>query len=268
MALMDLLHGSRIEADVVGRLRAAGCVFAEEEARLLLDAAGDEERLHGLVSRRAAGEPLEHVLGWAEFCGLRIAVDAGVFVPRRRTELLVREALRMMPAEPAIVVDLCCGAGAIAVAVAVARPDCEIHAVDLDPVAVACAERNLAAVSVAQHVYRVYLGDLYDPLPAGLRGSVDVIVANAPYVPTNDIVFMPAEAREHEPLMALDGGTDGVELHRRIAAAAPQWLAPGGHLLIETSKRQAEHTTAAATDAGMRARIVRDPAATVLVAPN
>src|ERR1022692_3801195 len=128
---------------VVARLRAAGCVFAEDEARLLIAAARTPADLAGLVDRRVAGLPLEHVLGWAEFCGLRIAVDAGVFVPRRRTEFLVREAAAACR-PGAVVVDLCCGSGAVGAALAVAVGRVELHATDIDPAAVRCARRNVA----------------------------------------------------------------------------------------------------------------------------
>src|ERR687889_1157301 len=119
---------------VVHRLRAAGCVFAEDEARLLLDAAGTPAELEELVQRRVAGEPLEHLLGWAEFCGLRIAVAPGVFVPRRRTELLVRQAAALAP-PGAVVVDLCCGSGAVAAVLSTLLHRPEIHASDVDPAA-------------------------------------------------------------------------------------------------------------------------------------
>jgi release factor glutamine methyltransferase len=217
---------------VVARLRAAGCVFAEEEAQLLVEAATTPAERAALLDRRVAGEPLEHVLGWAEFCGLRIEVDAGVFVPRRRTELLVRQA-RARANAGAVVVDLCCGSGAVGAALVAGLEDGELHAVDIDPVAVACARRNVAAVGG-----RVYEGDLDAPLPAALRGRVDVLVANAPYVPTGGIGLMPAEARVHEPRVALDGGADGLDVVRRVAAAAPRWLAPGGFLFVETSRSQ------------------------------
>jgi len=120
-----------------------------------------------MVDRRAAGVPLEHVLGWAEFCGLRIAVDPGVFVPRRRTEFLARQAAAL--ARPrAVVVDLCCGSGAVGAALAAALDRVELYAVDIDPAAVRCARRNLAGAGG-----QVYEGDLYQPLPATLRGRVD-----------------------------------------------------------------------------------------------
>lgn len=236
-------------ADVVVTLRAAGCVFAEDEARLLVDAARSPRELDVLVQRRVAGEPLEHLLGWAEFCGLRIAVAPGVFVPRRRTELLVRLAASLLrPGD--VVVELCCGAAAVATALAAAVPGLVLHAVDIDPAAVACARRNLAAG-------RVYEGDLDAPLPADLRGRVAVVVANAPYVPTGSIALMPHEARDHEPRAALDGGRDGVDVQRRVAAAAPRWLSPGGSLLIETSEQQASLTAEAATAAGLVVRVER-----------
>jgi release factor glutamine methyltransferase len=257
---------------VVARLRAAGCVFAEDEARLLIAGARTPDELSAMVDRRAAGLPLEQVLGWAEFCGLRIAVDPGVFVPRRRTEFLVQQAVLLIrgdsipPAPPgpldrpgAVVVDLCCGAGAIAAALAAAVPDAEVYAVDLDPAAVRCARRN-----VPGHVYQ---GDLYQPLPARLRGRVGILAANVPYVPTGEIGFLPPEARAHEPRVALDGGPDGLDVLRRVAAEAPDWLAPGGHLLIETSDRQVPLATAAFAASGLTLRTATsaDLNATVLI---
>jgi release factor glutamine methyltransferase len=235
--------------DVAAALRTAGCVFADDEAGLLVDAARSAVELDALVRRRVAGEPLEHLLGWAEFCGLRIAVAPGVFVPRRRTELLVRLAAPLLrPGD--VVVELCCGAAAVATALAVAVPGLAAHAVDVDPAAVASARRNLVTG-------RVHEGDLDAPLPADLRGRVAVLVANAPYVPTGEIALMPPEARDHEPRVALDGGADGLDVQRRVIAAAPRWLAPGGSVLIETSERQAPLTAAAMAATGLAARVER-----------
>jgi release factor glutamine methyltransferase len=242
------------EAGIAARLRAAGCVYAEAEAELLVSAAATPAELTDMVERRAAGLPLEHVLGWAEFCGLRIAVSPGVFVPRRRSEFLVAQAVAGAPrGTRSVVVDLCCGSGAVGVAVATALGGAELHAGDIEPAAVACARANVAAVGGT-----AYEGDLYDPLPPALRGRVDLVVVNAPYVPTSEIGLMPAEARLHEPRVALDGGPDGVAIHRRVAAQAPGWLAPGGRLLIETSERQAPLTEGAIISAGLAATIVTD----------
>src|SRR6266516_6515626 len=120
---------------IVTRLRTAGCVFAEDEARMLIAAARTPADLAAMVDRRAAGQPLEHVLGWAEFCGLRIAVEPGVFVPRRRTEFLVRQAIRGNAWAHPVVVDLCCGAGAVGAALVAALVGAELHAVDIEPAA-------------------------------------------------------------------------------------------------------------------------------------
>ena len=229
-------HGDIVCTDIVTKLRAAGCVFAEDEARLLISAARTPEDLDAMVDRRVAGLPLEHVIGWTEFCGLRIAVDPGVFVPRRRTEFLVRQAAALTR-PGAVVVDLCCGSGALGAALAAAQERIELYASDIDPAAVQCALRNVAATG--GHVYE---GDLYEPLPTTLRGRVDILVANVPYVPTEMIRILPSEARIHEARVALDGGVDGLDVQRRVAAAAPDWLAPGGHLLVETSERQVKQT--------------------------
>ena len=237
--------------DLVATLRSAGCVFAEDEARLLRAAADSPAALDRLVARRVAGEPLEQVLGWARFAGVKVFLEPGVFVPRQRTELLVREAVpRVAPG--AVVVDLCCGSGALGLAVARRVPGLDLRASDLDPVAVACARRNLAPVGG-----RVFEGDLFDALPEQVRGRIDLLLVNAPYVPTDAVSLMPAEARLHEPRSALDGGVDGLDVHRRVAAAAPLWLAPGGRLLVETSARQARGTADALRGAGLAVRVVR-----------
>ncbi|MAY96209.1 MAG: putative protein N(5)-glutamine methyltransferase [Nocardioides sp.] len=231
------------------RLRAAGCVYAEEESALLRDAATGSDLEH-LVARRVAGEPLEVLLGWAALEGVRVRTAPGVFVPRARSGLLARLALEALthPADPApprpVVVDLGCGTGALGAVVAHHRPDAVVHAADLDPAAVACARRNLPPD-------RVHEGDLYDALPPTLLGRVDALLVNAPYVPTAHVGLMPPEARLHEPLVALDGGHDGLAVQRRVAAGASRWLAPTGVLLLETGRAQAPHTSALLRDAGL-----------------
>ncbi|MFB2555617.1 putative protein N(5)-glutamine methyltransferase [Herbiconiux liangxiaofengii] len=262
---------------IAGELRRAGCVFAEEEADVILRAAGgDSAAVRRFVAERVGGRPLEHVVGWAEFAGLRVVVGPGVFVPRRRTELLVRVAVAEAPAG-AVVVDLCCGSGAIGAAISAygdgrirvaasadgeptfvlgtphpaSTPGFEVYAADIDPAAVAAARQNLGTG-------RVFEGDLYEALPAGLRGRVHVLAVNAPYVPTEAIGMMPAEARLYEAAVALDGGGDGLDVQRRVVAGAAEWLAQGGRLLIETSEQQAPLTAALFEAAGLRPRIQRD----------
>ncbi|WP_351235720.1 putative protein N(5)-glutamine methyltransferase [Streptomyces sp. NPDC002133] len=233
---------------IVSRLRSAGCVFAEDEAALIVSTALTPAELAAMVERRAGGHPLEHVLGWAGFCGLRIAVEPGVFVPRRRTEFLVRQAVAARP-DATVVVDLCCGSGAVGAALTAELGRVELCAADVDPVAVRCARRNVGALG------RVYEGDLYAALPGALRGRVDILAANVPYVPTEEVGLLPAEARVHEPIVALDGGADGLDVLRRVTGEAGQWLAPGGILLFETSERQAAGAVEAVARSGLVPRV-------------
>ncbi len=267
---------------MVAALRAAGCVFAEEEAAVIVGAASSPAHLRSMVAERARGLPLEQVVGWAAFGGLRIAVRPGVFVPRRRTELMAAEAARLArdatargaaarratarpgtggpaPARP-LVVDLCCGSGAVGRVVA-GRVPVELHACDVDPVACACARDNLAGWGT------VHTGDLFDALPAALRGRVDVLAANVPYVPTAEIPLLPAEARDHEARVALDGGADGLAVARRVLGEARGWLAAGGSVLMEASDRQVGLLVGDVEAAGLVARVVEDDelGATVVV---
>ncbi|GGR55912.1 methylase [Streptomyces aurantiogriseus] len=218
----------------------------------MLATARTPDELAAMVERRVAGLPLELVVGWAEFHGLRVVVEPGVFVPRRRTEFLVTQALAHAP-HASVVVDLCCGSGAVGAALAAALGQVELHAADIDPAAVRCARRN-----VSPHGGHVHAGDLFEALPGRLRGRVDILAANVPYVPTGEVPLLPAEARDHEPLTALDGGADGLDVLRRVAAGAARWLAPGGCLLVETSERQAPDAVEAFTRGGLTTRLAVD----------
>jgi release factor glutamine methyltransferase len=224
-------------------------VFAEDEARILLASARDAGDLTAMIARRVAGDPLEQIVGHAEFCGLTVVVEPGVFVPRRRTEFLVAQAAELAPAR-SVVVDLCCGSGAVATALAAMIKPIGLYAVDIDPAAVTCARRNVPG--------EVYEGDLYDPLPSELRGRVDLLAANAPYVPTDEISFMPPEARLHEPMVALDGGADGLDVARRVVTGAGEWLTATGYLLIETSQAQAPALLDAMVGQGLTAWTAHD----------
>ncbi|MFC3962848.1 methyltransferase [Nocardia jiangsuensis] len=274
---------------MVARLRAAGCVFAEDEARLLIDAGGE---LEALVARRVGGEPLEQILGWAEFRGLRVGVAPGVFVPRARTAELVDAALPLLRAAGArpvdavpdeadrpapVLVDLCCGTGALGLACA-REVAVQLVAADIEPAAVACARLNLGsaaergdrvpggastavAAGSATPTARgagtplVYRGDLFDALPDALRGTIAVLLANVPYVPSDAVATLPLEAREHEPRRALDGGADGLDVLRRVVARVPEWLAPGGHVLMETSAAQADPALQALAENNLAGRL-------------
>ncbi|MEU2176469.1 putative protein N(5)-glutamine methyltransferase [Nocardia sp. NPDC019219] len=243
--------------DVVALLRAAGCVFAEDEARLLAAAAAETgTALDALVAQRVAGSPLEHLLGWAEFHGLRVAVTPGVFVPRQRTAFLVDQAVELIRERTGhpVVVDLCCGSGALGLATARTVADegraVTLAAADIDPIAVECARRNLTPLGAP-----VYQGDLFDPLPAELRGCIDILLCNTPYVPSEMIARMPPEARDHEPRTALDGGPDGLDVFRRVAAEAAEWLSAEGHLLVEAGEDQAPIALAVLAEQGLAGRV-------------
>lgn len=221
---------------VTARLRAAGCVRAEDEAALLLAERWEAGELEQRVRRREAGEPLEWILGWAEFGDLRLTIEPGVFVPRQRTVELARAAVARLAAAapPRVLIDVATGCGAIACAAARDCPDATVVAADIDPTAVACAARN-----GAQYGVEVVRGDLLEAVPARLRGHADVLVANVPYVPDAELSRLPLDAREWEPRQALAGGPDGLSVLRRLAAQAAPWLCPGGALLCELSPDQA-----------------------------
>lgn len=235
---------------LVARLRAAGCVFAEDEAAVLLLAASSVDELESMAARRVAGEPLEVVVGFADFCGVRVQIDPGVFVPRSRTALMVELAVEHLHrrSDP-VLADLCCGTGAVGLAVTMRVPGLALVASELDPVAVTCARRNVEPVGGL-----VVSGDLFDGLADHLRGRVDAITCNAPYVPTDAIAVMPPEARDHEHRVALDGGPDGLDVVRRALTGAPGWLAPGGLVLVEVGREQVPAALAHARAAGLQAR--------------
>jgi release factor glutamine methyltransferase len=205
--------------------------------------------LDELLARRVAGEPLPWVVGWSDFCGLRLRIDPGIFVPRPHTEWLARRAAELLP-DDGLGVDLCTGGGAIAAVMRAARPGATILATDVDPVAVMCARSNGVDV---------LLGDLDDPLPESLLGRVDVLTAVVPYVPTEQLHLLPRDVLANEPRGALDGGPGGTEMLDRTARAGTRWLAPGGTVLLEIGGEQAEHLSARFADLGLVAtRVHRD----------
>ncbi|GAA2690912.1 putative protein N(5)-glutamine methyltransferase [Actinoplanes palleronii] len=238
--------------EAILRLRAAGCVFAEDEAAVLVEAAADDTSLDAMVERRCAGEPLEQVVGYADFCGVRVRLRPGVFVPRVRSELLVRTAVAELTSQTTdpLVVDLCCGSGALGLAVRHRLPGITLHAADLDPAAVAAARDNLGA--------NVHQGDLFAALPPELRGRITVLLANVPYVATRHLPFLPAEARDHEPRTALDGGDDGLTVFRAVLAQAGDWLAPGGLLLSEITEAQTGPAITAVDGYGLTPAVTTD----------
>ena len=225
------------------QLREAGCVAAEEEAALLVQAAaGDAARLAALVARRRTGEPLAWLVGSVRFCDETVLVCPGVYVPRRQSEPLALEAAARLP-EHGLAVDLCTGSGAIAVVLGRRRPLAWVVATEIDPVAAACARSNGV---------EVFLGDMAAGLPAAFRGQADVVTAVVPYVPSDELRFLPRDVVAYEPRRALDGGRDGtLFLARAIIEAAPL-LRPGGSLLLELGGDEADLLASVLAENGYR----------------
>ncbi len=208
----------------------AGCIAADEEAEELIQAAGgDQGLLDDLVSRRRTGEPIAWLTGAVTFCGIKMLVSPGVYVPRWQTEPLARRAVTRLPGA-GLAVDLCTGVGAIAAVLASAVPTAQVVATELDRNAVQCARRNGV---------KVFEGFLDDPLPRELEHRVDVLTAVVPYVPTGSLRLLPRDVVAFEPRMALDGGADGTELLEQVVRRGARWLSPGGWLLLELGGDQA-----------------------------
>ena len=221
-----------MDRDAVTRaLAEAGCIAAADEADALIEvASGDRDRLRDLVARRTDGEPLAWLTGAVTFCGLRLSIAPGVYVPRPQTERLARRAAALLPPS-GVAVDLCTGAGAIAAVLAAAVPSARILATELDPDAARCARRNGV---------EVFEGSLDDPLPSAFAHRVDVLTAVVPYVPTGALRLLPRDVQAFEPRLALDGGPDGMGVLEEVARRSTTWLRPGGRLLLELGGDQAE----------------------------
>jgi release factor glutamine methyltransferase len=216
-------------SEAAHRLTAAGCVAAEEEAGELAAAAGgDAGVLAALVGRRAVGEPLAWITGTVVFCGCDIVVLPGVYVPRWQSEPLAERAVELL-SSGGRAIDLGTGSGAIARVLLEHRPEASILGTERDPLAAMCARRN--GVTVAE-------GDLFGGVPTSWGGTVDVVVGVLPYVPSDQIAYLPRDVRAFEPLSALDGGHDGLAVVRRAVAETGRWLKKGGHLLLEVGGDQ------------------------------
>jgi release factor glutamine methyltransferase len=235
---------------VVRALVDGGCVAPDAEAEALLRASSEGVGpIEVLIALRLRGEPLAWITGSVHFCGIRIRVDPGVFVPRPHTETLARRAVSLLPGE-GIAVDLCTGSGAVAAVLGSARPRATVVATDVDPMAIACARRNGV---------RALVGNLDEPLPTSMLGSVDVMTAVVPYVPTEELHLLPRDVLANEPRRALDGGPRGTTMLVRAAEAAARWLRPGGSMLMEIGGDQAGEISTTLTDAGLpEIRVHRD----------
>ena len=209
----------------------AGFIAARDEAEELLECSlGDDAVLVSMIERRLRGEPIAWITGFAMFCGLMIRVDPGVYVPRWQSEPLARRAVMRLP-ERGVAVDLCTGSGAIARTLHVARPNAKVVASDIDERAVKCASSNGV---------EAYLGDLFAPLPRDLEGTVDVVIAVVPYVPTPSLPLLPRDTLVYESTLSYDGGDDGADVLRRVVSRSRHFLRHGGSLLVELGDEQVE----------------------------
>jgi len=248
---MELMKNGVVAPPTLVRVLAeGGCVAPEEEAAELIRAAAERSRpIEELVARRLGGEPLAWITGFVRFCGLRVRVDPGVYVPRPHTQALARRGASLLPSA-GIGVDLCTGSGAVAAVLETARRGATVLATDVDPAAVACARSNGV---------RALEGSFADPLPASIRGRVDVMTAVVPYVPTEELHLLPRDVLAREPRHALDGGPGGTTFLEQVARSGADWLAPGGRLLLELGGDQSVVIAGTMEGAGLREiRVHRD----------
>ena len=260
-ALANPVNEARWIVEAVSGLLGADLVAAESEPATLAAAA----RVDVMVQRRRAGEPLQYVLGSWEFRGLDLFVDRRVLIPRPETELTVERAIEEVErlggrrghrapwtgtSTEYTVADLGTGSGAIALALATELPDALVWATDASDDAVAVARANVAGIGASGARVRVERGDWFDALPNDLRGGLRVVVCNPPYLREDEVQDLPPEVMQHEPHAALVSGPTGLEATAHLARHAPEWLVPGGSLVVEIDSRRAGASAALAADAG------------------
>lgn len=250
-----MIAGPMGSSDEVRLLRAAGSVFAEREAQVILAAFADPQRRAVAVEQRSSGLPLEYVVGVAEFAGVEVAIGPSVFIPRHRAEALVDTAVELVGAMAAArrptALDLGCGSGAIAAALTSRLPGWDVHASDIDAEALRHARTNSATFGFTLHQ-----GDWWSSLPTSLSGGFDLVVAHLPYVPTGELVSLPRDFRDHEAVAALDGGADGLDPWRAVARGAGRWLEADGVLLTQVGEHQVGEAVRIATSEGLVAQSI------------
>ncbi len=257
---------------MVDRLRAAGCVYAEDEAARIVERFPAPRDQRAAADLRCSGTPLELVIGEAVFAGVTVTVAPGVFIPRRRAEVLITFADRLTrsalndgrsTSQPFVAIDLGCGSGAIAAALMTRHPLWEVHGCDIDPVAVRCASANGNRYGFAAHC-----SDWFDGLPARLAGRLDLVVAHLPYVPTGDVRLLPRDYLAAEPASTVDGGPDGLDPWRQAARGCAGWLRPGGSIITLVTVRQAVDAASIASAAGLTARAIEYDDSVVIAATS
>ncbi len=243
------MEAERLLADVLGLARIE--LYFQFDRPVL---GGELDRYRELVRRRAAGEPLQTILGETEFHSRVFKVAPGVFIPRPETERLVEIAVELInPPDrrllAPVAVEIGCGTGVIGICLALEIPRLVVEAVDIDPAAVELTRHNAHKLGVEARVH-VHQGSRFDPLPRHLRGKVDLLVSNPPYIPSDDIAGLQTEVKDHDPLAALDGGRDGLDFYRALAHAQGQWVRPGGWIALEIGADQGEAVTEILTASG------------------
>lgn len=231
------MEAERLLADVLGLARIE--LYFQFDRPVL----GPElDRYRDYVRRRGSGEPLQTILGETEFYSHVFKVRPGVFIPRPETERLVELAVELIsPPDHGLLapvaVEIGCGTGVIGVCLALDVPQLVVEAVDVNPAAVELTQDNAHAAGVGARVH-VHQGSRFDPLPTHLRGTVDLLVSNPPYIPTAEIAGLQTEVRDHDPHTALDGGADGLDFYRALAHGMGAWLRPGGAIALEIGADQ------------------------------
>jgi len=252
------LNAERLLADVLGLSRIE--LFFQHDRPVL----GDElDRFRDLVRRRAQGQPLQQILGETEFYSRVFKVKPGVFIPRPETERLVEEAVALL-APPdrrllaPVAVEIGCGTGIIGISLAMEIPRLTVYATDVNPTAVKLTEHNAHTLGAGPRIH-VLPGNRFDPLPAHLKGQVDLVVSNPPYIREADIPGLAAEVSEHDPVEALSGGEDGLVFYRALVSGVSDWLRPGGHMAVEIGDDQGQDVEDIFSASGLEdIRVIRD----------
>ncbi len=250
------LNAERLLGHVLGLARLD--LYLNHDRLLTAD---EIDRYRDLVRQRAAGVPLQTLLGETEFYGRPFRVEPGVFIPRPETERLVEAAVQLLTGGASswlspLALEIGCGTGVVACSLAMEIPRLRVHASDVNPRAAALTLANARRLGVAARV-DVHEGAGCEPFPPQLRGHAHLLVSNPPYVRRGDLAGLPIEVAEHDPVAALDGGPDGLSAYREIAQEAPAWLMPGGWIALEIGEDQAADVTGLLRDAGFSSLIVK-----------
>jgi release factor glutamine methyltransferase len=252
------LNAERMLADCLGLSRIE--LFFQHDRPVL---GAELDRYRDLVRRRAGGEPLQQILGETEFYSRVFKVEPGVFIPRPETERLVEEAVALL-APPdrrllaPVAVEIGCGTGIIGISLALEIPRLTVYATDVNAAAVKLTQHNAHTLGAGPRVH-VWQGNRFDPLPVRLKGQVDLVVSNPPYIREADIPGLATEVSEHDPVEALSGGEDGLDFYRALAARVGAWLRRGGHIAVEIGDEQGQEVEDIFASSGLQdIRVFRD----------